>query len=283
MSKILTMPKDMNEILDTKEIVDGFIIGIKNLSINVNMCIENLELLNDIKDKDIFISLNKNMHNNDLKKIKDILIELNNYNIKGVMFYDMAVLNIYKSLNLNYDLVWAMEHAVTNYMTINFYNDLGINYAYLSSDITENEIINIEKHSKSKLIVNMFGYLPMFASKRHIVKNYLNYFNLKDKSKINYIENEGNIYPIIDNNLGTVCLSCNILNGIKSYLNLDVEYIVLNSFNIDLDKFIEVIKLFKSVNKNNIEEYNKKINNSFKNIDTGFLNKETIYKVKKND
>lgn len=277
------MPKDMNEILDTKEIVDGFIIGIKNLSINVNMCIENLELLNDIKDKDIFISLNKNMHNNDLKKIKDILIELNNYNIKGVMFYDMAVLNIYKSLNLNYDLVWAMEHAVTNYMTINFYNDLGINYAYLSSDITENEIINIEKHSKSKLIVNMFGYLPMFASKRHIVKNYLNYFNLKDKSKINYIENEGNIYPIIDNNLGTVCLSCNILNGIKSYLNLDVEYIVLNSFNIDLDKFIEVIKLFKSVNKNNIEEYNKKINNSFKNIDTGFLNKETIYKVKKND
>ena len=127
---------------------------------------------------------------------------------------------------------------------------------------------------------NGFNYVDKFFDS---LKNYLNYFNLKDKSKINYIENEGNIYPIIDNNLGTVCLSCNILNGIKSYLNLDVEYIVLNSFNIDLDKFIEVIKLFKSVNKNNIEEYNKKINNSFKNIDTGFLNKETIYKVKKND
>ena len=105
MSKILTIPSSLDEINKTKEKVDGFIIGIKDMSVNVNYYINTseLDLLKDI-NKDIFIALNKNMHNKDLKGIKDILIKLNNYNIKGVMYYDIGVLNIYNSLDLNYDL-----------------------------------------------------------------------------------------------------------------------------------------------------------------------------------
>lgn len=285
MSKIITIPSDLYEINKTKELVDGFIIGIKDMSVNTNLNIgiNDLNILNNIKSKSIFISLNKNMHNKDLDIIKDILIKLNNYNICGVLYYDVAVLNIYNSLDLNYDLVWASEHLSTNYETINYWNDFNVNYAYLSSDITEREIKEISSKSKCKLMVNMFGYLPMFVSKRHIVKNYLEYFNLHDNSNINYIEKEDKVYPIIDNNIGTSCYSNNILNGIKSYLNLNIEYIVLNSFEVELNKFIEVIKLFKTVNKYNVEKYNLKINNMFKNIDCGFLNIETIYKVKRNE
>lgn len=285
MSKIITIPSTSFEISKTKDIVDGFIIGIQDMSVNTNfnISINNMSILNDITDKDIFISLNKNMHNCDLDKIKNILIKLNDYNIKGVLFYDIAVLNIYNSLDLNYDLVWACEHLSTNYETINYWNDFNVNYAYLSSDITENDIKDISLKSKCTLMINMFGYLPMFVSKRHIVRNYLEYFNLHDNSDINYIEKEDKIYPIVDNQIGTFCYSNNILNGIKSYLNINVEYIVLNSFEIELNKFIEVIKMFKTVNKNNIEEYNLKINNMFKNIDCGFLNTETIYRVKRNE
>lgn len=284
MSKILTIPSSLNEIKKTKDKVDGFIIGIKDMSINVNyyINISELEILNSI-DKDIFICLNKNMHNGDLNKVKDILIKLNDYNIKGIMYYDVGVLNIYNSLDLNYDLVWAQEHLTTNYNTINYWNKFGVNYAYLSSDITEEEIIEISEHSKAKLIVNLFGYLPMFVSKRHIVKNYLEYFNLKDNSKINYMEKEDKIYPIIDSDIGTSVYSNNILNGIKSILKLDVEYVVLNSFGIELDKFINIIKFFRNVNSSNVEEYNNKINNMFENIDECFLNTKTIYRVKKNE
>ena len=179
MSKILTLPSSMEEIKNTKKIVDGFIIGIKDMSVNCNFYIDmsDLSILNTLTDKDIFINLNKNMHNNDLIKIKNILLELNNYNIKGVLYYDIGVLNIYKNLDLNYDLVWAQEHLTTNYNTINYWNSFGVNYTYLSSDITEEEIIKIRENTKSKLMVNLFGYLPMFVSKRHIVKNYLEYFN----------------------------------------------------------------------------------------------------------
>ena len=280
---ILTIPNNIDEINKTKDIVDGFIIGIKNLSVNTNFNIdvENLDILNTIKDKDIFISLNKNMHNKDLPLVEDILKKLNNYNIKGVLFYDIGVLNIYKRLNLNYDLVWNQEHLSTNYNTINYYNSCGARYAYISSDITIDEIDTIIDKSKSKLMVTLFGYLPMFVSKRHIVKNYLEYFNLKDNSKVNYIKKEGKTYPIIDSDIGTSVYSNNILNGLMGVIRLNIDYIVLNGFNIDEDKFIEVIKMFKSVTKDNFKEYNDKLNSMFSNIDNGFLNTKTIYRVKK--
>lgn len=280
--KILTYPKNIEEIEKTKHLVDGFIIGIKNMSVNANMYIDSLDILKNI-DKDIFISINKNMHNSDLEKVRDILIKLNNYNIKGVIYYDVAILNIYKSLDLNYDLVWAQEHLTTNYNTINYWNSFGVNYTYLSSDITEEEIIEISKNTNSKLIVNLFGYLPMFVSKRHIVKNYIENFKLVDNSSVNYMTKENKTYPIIDNNVGTSVYSNNILNGIKTSLNIDVDYIVLNSFDIDLNKFINVIEMFKSVNKENVFEYEDKINKLFTNVDNGFLNTKTIYKVKKDE
>ena len=284
MNKILTIPCSMDEIRKTETLVDGFIIGIKDMSININYYIDinELDILKDI-DKDIFICLNKNMHNKDLDLLNSILLRLNDYNIKGVIYYDIAVLNIYNSLDLKYDLVWAQEHLTTNYNTINYYNKFGVNYTYLSSDITEEEIIEISNNTKCKLMVNLFGYLPMFVSKRHIVKNYIEYFNLDDNSNINYIEKENKIYPIIDNNIGTSVYSNNILNGIKSMLNINVEYVVLNSFEISLEKFINVIKYFKNVDKGNVEEYNNKINSMFNNIDQGFLNTKTIYRVKKNE
>lgn len=285
MSKIITIPSSYKEIEETASLVDGFIIGIEDMCVNMNYCISlnDLDMLNNFKDKDIFISLNKNMHNKDLDIVKNILIKLNKYNIKGILYYDIAVVNIYNSLDLNYDLVWAQEHATTNYNTINYWKDFNVNYTYISSDITEEEIMDIKIHSNSIFLVNFFGYLPMFVSKRHIVKNYLEYFNLSDNSNINYIEKENNIYPIIDNKTGTIVYSSNILNGIKSYLHLDVEYAVLNSFNIELEKFIKVINMFKLVNHNTLDEYESIINNMFTNTDSGFLNKKTIYKVKKDE
>ena len=284
MSKILVIPSNFDEIEKEKDKVDGFIIGIEGYSVNVNFCIhpDNLNILNNI-DKDIFICLNKNMHNSDLTEVKKIMKELDKYNIKGLMYYDVGILNIYNSLDLKYNLVCSQEHMATNYKTINYWNSFGVKYTYLSSDITVDEIKEISKNTNSKLIVNLFGYLPMFVSKRHIVKNYLDYFNLSDDSSVNYIEKEDNIYPIIDNSIGTTCYSSSILNGIKASIDIDVDYIVLNSFNIELDKFLSVIDMFRSANKDNALEYDRKISSMFDNTDYGFLYTKTIYRVKNNE
>lgn len=287
--KIITKPSSFEEIKKTIDIVDSYIIGIDNMSVNENMYVtlEELEEINEylkLNNKELFVSINKNMHNSDLSLLEDILIKLNDLNIKGVLYYDVSILNISKRIGINYDLVWACEHYTTNYNTINYWNSFGVKYTLISGEITIEEILEISKNTKSKLIVPLFGYLPMYVSKRHNIKNYLEYFNLEDTSKINYIENDNNYYPIIDNKVGTYVYSSNILNGIKEVKNLkDVDYILLNGFNIDLDLFIKVIKMYKEVNELNEEEYDKTINEMFSNVDRGFLYKETISKVKKND
>lgn len=122
----------------------------------------------------------------------------------------------------------------------------------------------------------------MFVSRRHLVKNYLDTFNLKDNSKINYITKEDKVYQIIDTEDGTVAYSDKVLNAIYEVSSLDIDYIILNSFSIPNDIFKDVTHMFKNVNDSNKEEYKEKIDSM---LDTylGFLYKETIYKVKKND
>lgn len=271
------MPSNL-QIID-KLNCDGVIIGINKLSINMPFYCK-LEDLNKIKNKEIFVCLNKNMHNSDIELLKETMIKLNNYNIKGVIYYDIAVVNLYNKLNLNYDLVWNQEHMTNNYYTINFWNKNNVKYTWVSNDITLRECNEIKENTDSLLMITLFGYVPMFVSRRNLVKNYLKTFNLKDNSRINYIEKEGNIYPLIDNELGTICYTNFILNGLKEKLLLNYDYIVLNSFLIEDDKFIKVLDIFNKVDENNVEELENEINAMFNNVKKGFFYEETVYKVK---
>ena len=123
----------------------------------------------------------------------------------------------------------------------------------------------------------------MFVSKRHIVRNYLNQFNLSDNSSVNYMEKEGNTYPIVDDSVGTHVYSSHILNGIEFVNKLNVEYILLNGFDIETDKFISVIEMFSSVTDSNLSDYKERINSMFSNTNLGFLETKTIYRVKNNE
>ena len=284
MPKKIIIPNTKEMIYKLKNKVDGFILGLKDLSVNLPYYLELDELLdviNNLTDKEIFVSLNKNMHNTDLKYLKEVLIRLDQTNIKGIIYYDVSIVNLKRELNLVLDLVWGQEHMTTNYLTMNYWYDFGAKYTFVSSDITFDEIKEISNLSKSKLMIQIFGYQPIFTSYRHLVNNYLMTFNIDNESKEYRIEKEGNTYSIVDDKIGTTVYSNNILNGIEEYLELDVDYVVLNSYNIN--NFENVIDLFNSVNKNNKTEYYNQIKDMYGNVDKGFLYKETIYKVKKND
>jgi len=288
--KLMIMPNDLNVLKKNLGKFNSIMIGIKDLSINMPRYFsyeEFISIYNFCKENkiEVFVALNKNMHNKDLDYLKEIMFKLEKLNVTGIMYYDIAVVNIKLENNLKTPLVWGQEHLTTNYITSNFWNSYGSEYTLVSNEITKEEIIELKQDSLSKLIVTVFGYLPMFVSERHLVKNYLKTFDLKDTSKVNYIENGGNVYPIIDNELGTIAYSAHVLNGIKEALEFKecgIDYILLNPYLIEDDKFEMVLDLFNNVNSDNVEEYFQKIEENF-NCDNGFLNKETIYKVKKND
>lgn len=279
MTKILIMPSNMN-IEKTYSNTDGYIFGLNKWSVNMPLDIsldELKQIKKQIKEKELFISLNKNIYSSELEELKKVLQELDELNLSGILYADTCFINLKKELHLKTPLVWSQEHLTTNYATINFWNQYGASYTYLSPEITLEEIKEIRKHTHVKLIVPIFGYLPMFTSKRHIIKNYLTHFHLKDHSKINYIEKEHKTYPIYDNEEGTVAYTAHILNGFEEYLELeDMDYVTLNSFTIEEETFLKVLKIYKEKDISKKEE----INNLFPNIDKGFLYKETIYKVK---
>lgn len=280
----ITTPRNKKEFNNLLPYIDAFLFGINDYSVNFSnsFTLKEIEEFNKIikqNNKQIFISLNKNMHNSDIENIKEILVKLNDLNINGLFFYDIGIVNLKNKLNLNYDLVWSQEHLTTNYNTCNFWYNQGVNYAFLSSEITKFEIENIIKNTKMKLIITLFGHIPMFTSKRHLVNNYLETFNLKTNGK--YIYKEEKTYPIVDNQLGTVVYSCDILNGLEETLELKNNYIFLNNFNIDEEKFLKVVKLYNQLNPNNLTKTKQEIEEMFKNTSKCFLYTETIYKVKK--
>lgn len=202
------------------------------------------------------------------------------------MYYDISIVNLNNKKNLGLNLIWSQEHLTTNYATCNFWTSYGVNSVYLSSDITLDEIIDIKKNISMKVFVNVFGYLPMFASYRHLIKNYLKTFELESDSNNYKICKEGNKYTIIDNDLGSFVYSSNILNGIDEclvFMKNDIDYVVLNSFQIDEDNFTKIVNLFTSLDETNVKERSNKIMSMFDNIDKGFLYKETVYKVKNNE
>lgn len=274
MSKIVLIPENKEQF---KLDCDGLLIGIDNLSINYKTF--ELEDLKEIKDKEIFVILNKNIHNQDLDLLKETLVKLNDYHIKGVLFYDAAIINLKEKLNLNYDLIWAQEHHTTNYLTADFYFENGVRGMMLSNDITVSEMAKIADTTKMYTMVQLFGYLPIFTSRRPLITNYLKTYQLPEHESYQ-INKEGKTYPIYQNNHGTVIYSPFILNGLEEslVLNKKVDYIILNSYMVSY--IADIIPLFKNINEDNKDEMISKIA-TFGNFGKGFLNQETIYRVKK--
>ena len=262
----------------------SLLLGIEGYSVNTfNVDMDYIKEIS--KRTSIYVSLNKNIGNDELDNLKELLQELNNINIKGLLYADVAIVNLVQKLKLDINLIWSQEHLTTNFYTVNYWFNHGVKGTFLSNEITKDEMLAISNNTKSELYIQLFGYIPMYVSKRHAVNNYLNFFHKKRKDTDYYLFKEDNKYSIVDNNEGTVIYSHFILNGLREYLELSksIHNIILNGYHIDDDKMCEVLEIFNQVNCSNIEEMNDRLNEMFDNLSNGFLNEETIYRVKKSD
>lgn len=254
MGKKAVIISDLKQVNDIDEYVDAYLVPLDFFSINYT----NTFGLDDVSwlkkfNKEIFVIINKNIHESELERLKDLLKKIDKLEIDGIIFYDISIVKLKKELSLKTELVWHQEHLTTNYGAVNFWFNNGVRYSYLSSELTKREVDEIRSNTDALIFVNAFGYIPMFTSKRHLVDNYLDSFNIKDKG--NRIYKEGKFYNIIDGENGTVVYSDYVLNA-----DVSADYLVYNSNFIDDFK-----RVFEC--------------NDFKK-ESGFLFKETIYKVK---
>ena len=283
----LLVSVNKKELADYLKYTNSFLIGLKNYAINYyEATLSDIkEMLNNYPGIELFVSLNKNIFNEDLKDLKEKLQELATLKIAGILFYDLSILSFVKKLHLNIPLVIHQTHMVTNYNICNYYFERGVKYAYLSAEITESEMSLISKKSNILLMATFVGHLIISHSKRKLVSNYFVYIK-KEKSKdLNTIEekNSKQKYYIKETNLGTDILTKDILNGTRAFclLKEKIEYAILDNNLIDDTIFLEVLKLYKKYLNKKIEEafFIEKVQELICSYE-GFFFQKTIYKVK---
>ncbi len=268
MKKILVIPSSLNnlgKVLNSG--VDGIILPLEGLSVNssIYFTLEDIKSILNLTSKEICVSINKIIHTEDLKDLELALVKLNKLNIRKIFFYDMAVMNICKRLNIKKDLVIFQDHLNASLYSNNFYKNRGIAYSTITNDITLEEINEISKNNK--LILISYGYLPIFNSRRHLVSNYLDYVNESKIHDMYYIKNGEDKYPILEEKDGTTIFTKEPINLINEIDNINVDYIILNAFNISTSEFMEIVNLYIHNKKTEKDEY------------VGFLDTKTVYKV----
>ncbi len=128
----------------------------------------------------------------------------------------------------------------------------------------------------------------MAFSKRKLVSNYFEYINEKNINSINYMIENDDKYPIIENDIGSKIYTKDILNGIK-YINAlkesGVKYIILDNYMISDALFKEISKYYERAVKEDLSDndlliFEKEINELIPNSSTLFFDKKTVFKVK---
>lgn len=268
MKKILVTPKSLENLGQVLEKdIEGIILPIKDLAVNssVYFTIDDIKSIINLTSKEVCVLINKIMHSEDLELLEQTLIKLNKMNISKIFFYDLSVMNICNRLNINKELVVFQDHLNASLYSNNFYQKRKIAYSTITNDITIDEINEVSKYNK--LIIISYGYLPIFYSRRHLISNYLEYIKEDKKNNIYYIKNKEEKYPILEEKEGTTIYTSKPINLINEIDKINVDYIILNAFNIDDEEFLYMLDRYINNKKTNKEEY------------TGFLNKETVYKV----
>ena len=178
MKKFIVNAGSRDELNYLKDLdISGIIVSLEGLSASYNFTVS-LDEIDDIirmyQDKMVIISMNKMMHNKDLALIERTLRVLKEKKVL-IMFYDMGVFNIARRLGMSEMLIISQEHLNASTISNRFYQKRGINYSYITSDITYNEVSEI-KDSGMKILYNIYGHI-------HLVINLFDTHNYKDIMK----------------------------------------------------------------------------------------------------
>jgi len=125
-------------------------------------------------------------------------------------------------------------------------------------------IIDIKNNTGMNIFYTVYGYLPIFYSRRCLITNYFKYIDKENNSDRYYIYNDDMKYMVIEHNFGTIIYSplVNMINEIDKLSNID-NLIIDLSYNNDIDI------IDKYLNKEHMD-----------NTYTGFFDKKTIYKLR---
>lgn len=272
MSKILIYVDDLTHLDDYRKVgasaflfaLDGYSVGYQTYSLDE---IKNIEVSNK------YIILNRVLDCGDVDKLRDELKSLiSTCNIKGIVFEDLALCNLVKELDLKIETILFQNHFASNVHSVNFWLKR-VDSVMLNNEITASEISYILASTEGKVCVHLYGYNQVMYSRRLLLTNWSEEFNIPLKRTNILVDKATKVrFRAMENAYGTVMYSDKIYNG-KELLTLpNQEKIKYYYVNPTMIPHKQVMEFLSNLENREIDETN--------NEDNGFLNKETIYKLK---
>lgn len=283
--KLLGILKNKEEIYN---FCDGFLLPLEGFSVSYELKYTVQEIGNLVvnnPEKEFFVVINKFIFNSEIDTLKDILEELSRIQIKGILFYDFSIISLVKKLNLDILLVWNQTHMVTNYNTVKYYFEKGVEGAVLANEITFDEMREIRNNTASKLFVSLLYKPIMSFSRRKLLTNYYRFCGIDViPSQLLITEKvQKDSYIVREEEEGTSIFLNKFVNVgpyIRTLVDDGFDYGIVDFSFLPDDCLKECGLLIRSiVDGENEEDSVKKLEELVGN-ETGFLFRKTIYKVK---
>ena len=95
MTKIAAIVNNVQQAQNIQNYIDAYLLPIKDFSINYTNSFT-LDEINKLKslNKEIFVIVNKNIHNTELENLIKLLKQIEKLSIQGIIFYDIAIVNL---------------------------------------------------------------------------------------------------------------------------------------------------------------------------------------------
>lgn len=262
-SKILINVDDINYISDYKKAgITAFLFALKDFSVGYNTF--SIEKINKLEISNKYLLINRILDCKSIDELKKILKQIKN--IKGIIYEDIGVYQLIKDMNINIELIHFQNHFGTNVRSVNFWLDRA-DSIFISNELTAQEINYIVNNAEKEVCLHLFGYNQVMYSRRKLLTNWSEEFEIPYKNK-NLIRDKATkvAFRAVESDYGTIMYSEKIYNG-KELLKLNnVKYFYINPTLIDHNTVMNYL--------NDIENY------KIDEMDNGFLEKETIYKLK---
>jgi len=125
------------------------------------------------RNKKIYVATNIFAHNTDLDELEKYFKFLDGAGVDAVLISDLGVFNLAKSVTKNLQLHVSTQANVTNYRTVNFFQELGASRVVLARELTREEILQIKNKTSAELEIFVHGAMCISYSGRCYLSHYL--------------------------------------------------------------------------------------------------------------
>lgn len=307
MTELLVTPKSLNHMKTLIELgADAFVIGEQKFGLRLPGEFNREDVRKAVNlahehDKKVYVAVNGIFHNYHLNALENYIEFLHEIRVDRIIFGDPAVVMYVKKQNNPIPLNWDAETIVTNYFQCNYWGEKGAKRAVLARELNLDEILNIKKHAKVEIEVQVHGMTCMFQSKRMLLGNYYTFQDRQMKIQrseneqdlLLYDEERENKYPVFEDYNGTHIMSPNdicLIEELETFFEANIDSFKIDGIlhsesyiNTVTAQYREAIDLYhedpeayedeKFMLIDPIEE----IQPEHRPFDEGFLYKQTVY------